>query len=70
MGQIIRELQDLTHLSWAKTRNSSGTAGSFLKAYDEGPEGKTYYKLSSYDAWHGIAGHECPSAHLLPKRRG
>ena len=59
MEQIIHELQDMTYLSWAKTRNSSGTAGSFLKAYDEGTEGKIYYKLSNYDAWNGIIGHEC-----------
>ncbi len=59
MSQIIQDLQDMTHLSWAKARHSSGTAGSFLKAYDEGPEGKTYYKLSNYDAWNGIIGHEC-----------
>ena len=57
--QIIHELQDMTHLSWAKTRNSSGTAGSFLKAYEDGIDGKTYYKLSNYDAWKGIVGHEC-----------
>ena len=59
MEQIIHKLQDMTYLSWAKTRNSSGTAGSFLKAYDEGTEGKIYYKLSNYDAWNGIIGHEC-----------
>ena len=59
MEQIIHELQDMTYLSWAKTRNSSGTAGSFLKAYEESPEGKIYYKLSNYDAWNGIIGHEC-----------
>ena len=34
--QIIHELQDMTYLSWAKTRNSSGTAGSFLKACEAG----------------------------------
>ena len=59
MKQIIHEMQDMTYLSWAKTRNSSGIAGSFLKAYEEGTEGKTYYKLSNYDAWKGITGHEC-----------
>ena len=50
LNQIIHELQDMTHLSWAKTRNSSGTAGSFLKAYEDGVDGKTYFKLSNYDA--------------------
>ena len=59
LNQIIHELQDMTHLSWAKTRNSSGTAGSFLKAYEDGVDGKTYFKLSNYDAWKGIVGHEC-----------
>ena len=59
LNQIIHELQDMTHLSWAKTRNSSGTAGSFLKAYEDGVDGKTYFKLSKYDAWKGIVDHEC-----------
>lgn len=59
LNQIIHELQDMTHLSWAKTRNSFGTAGSFLKAYEDGVDGKTYFKLSNYDAWKGIIGHEC-----------
>ena len=59
MEQIVHELQDMTYLSWTKTRTSSGTAGSFLKAYEEETDGKIYYKLSNYDAWHGIIGHEC-----------
>ena len=59
LNQIIHELQDMTLLSWAKTRNSSGIAGSFLKAYEDGVDGKTYFKLSNYDAWKGIIGHEC-----------
>ncbi len=57
--QIIREKQDLTYLSWAKIRNSSGTAGSFLKSYSELGGKKTYYKLSDYDRVNGIVGHEC-----------
>ena len=57
--QIIHEKQDLTYLSWAKIRNSSGTAGSFLKAYSESDGKKTYYKLSDYDRVDGIVGHEC-----------
>ena len=35
MSEIIREVQDLTYLNWSKIRNSSGTAGSFLKSYSE-----------------------------------
>ena len=57
--QIIHEKQDLTYLSWSKIRNSSGTAGSFLKAYSELSGEKVYYKLSDYDSFRGIVGHEC-----------
>ena len=56
--QLIREKQDLTYLSWSKIRNSSGTAGSFLKAYSELGETKIYYKLSNYDGIRGVIGHE------------
>lgn len=56
---VIREKKDLTYLTWTKIRNSSGTAGSFLKAYTELSGEKTYYKLSNYDAYKGIVGHEC-----------
>ena len=54
---VIREKQDLTYLNWTKTRESSGTAGSFLKAYSELNGIKTYYKLSNYDTINGITGH-------------
>ncbi len=46
--------QDYTHLMWSKIRNSSGTAGSFLKAYSELGGVKTYYKVSDYDNQRGI----------------
>lgn len=59
MPQIISELQDLTYLNWAKSRQSSGTAGSFLKSYDDAGERKVYYKLSDYRAGSGVVGHEC-----------
>lgn len=58
-GKLILEKQDLTYLSWSKVRNSSGTAGSFLKAYSELGGNKTYYKLSDFDAVNGVVGHEC-----------
>ncbi|MCD8013755.1 MAG: hypothetical protein LUG99_11365 [Lachnospiraceae bacterium] len=32
---IVKAKQYLTYLSWTKSRNSSGTVGSFLKAYSE-----------------------------------
>lgn len=59
MNDIIPELQDLTYLKWSKTRKSSGTAGSFLKSYDDTGDRMLYYKLSDYDPLKGIVGHEC-----------
>lgn len=59
MNRIIHEKQDLTYLSWSKIRNSSGTAGSFLKAYSMLGGTKTYYKLSNFDKVKGVVGHEC-----------
>ncbi|MBR0173862.1 MAG: hypothetical protein IJQ21_13850 [Lachnospiraceae bacterium] len=57
--QIIHELQDMRHLAWTKIRHSSGTAGSFLKAYDDLRGKRVYYKLSDFDPVHGLTGHEC-----------
>ena len=57
--KVIREKQNMTYLSWAKIRNSSGTAGSFLKSFSDFEDIKTYYKLSNYDAYRGVIGHEC-----------
>ncbi len=59
MADIIHENQDLTYLNWTRVRNSSGTAGSFLKAYSENDGKKLYYKLSNYDVMNGVTGHEC-----------
>ena len=57
--KLILDKQDMTYLDWAKIRNSSGTAGSFLKSYSELGSRKTYYKLSDYDSYKGVIGHEC-----------
>ena len=57
-NQVILDKRDLTYLNWAKVRNSSGTAGTFLKAYTELAGQKMYYKLSDYDTVKGIVGHE------------
>ncbi len=57
--KIIHEKQDFTHLKWSKYRHSSGTAGSFLKAYESRNGVKVFYKLSAYDYVNGIYGHEC-----------
>ncbi len=59
MDRVIQEKQDMTHLSWSKIRKSSGTAGSFLKAFSMLGGKKTYYKLSNFDKVHGVIGHEC-----------
>ena len=37
----------------------SGSAGSFLKSYDDTGKKKKYYKLSDFDPVKGIIGHEC-----------
>ncbi|MGN0406946.1 MAG: hypothetical protein ACI4EJ_01685 [Bacteroides sp.] len=58
-NQIITEKQDLTYLKWSHTRNSSGTAGTFLKSQSTISGEKIYYKLSNYDSEKGIIGHEC-----------
>ena len=65
--QIIFEKQDFTYLNWAKVRNSSGTAGTFLKTYSELADKKTYYKLSDYDAVKGIIGHESVNEILVDR---
>ena len=57
--EIITELKDLRYLTWSKTRHSSGTAGSFLKSYDDTGKKKLYYKLSDFDVVRGVVGHEC-----------
>lgn len=66
-NQIIAEKQDLTWLSWSKIRNSSGTAGSFLKAYSDIGGIKTYYKLSNYDSFKGVIGHECANEIIVDR---
>ena len=57
-SKVILEKQDMTHLTWSRSRRSSGTAGSFLKAQEETADGKIYYKLSDFDPVKGIIGHE------------
>ena len=59
MNRVVKDKQDMTHLSWSKIRHSSGTAGSFLKTYSMLGGKKTYYKLSNFDQMNGIVGHEC-----------
>lgn len=55
---IVSKLQDLTSLSWDERAVTSGTGGTLLKARSETSRGPVYYKLSSYDSFRGIFGHE------------
>lgn len=59
MGMKDNRVLDLTHLSWTLSKNSSGTAGSFLKSYEESEGMKYYYKMSNFDTIRGVYGHEC-----------
>lgn len=56
---VINDKQDLTWLIWSKSRNPYGITGSFLKSYSDLENKKIYYKLSNYDPYLGIVGHEC-----------
>lgn len=51
--------KDLTFLKWSHIRNSSGTAGTFLKSESLLNGEKIYYKLSNFDPVRGVVGHEC-----------
>ena len=52
-------IKDLRYLNWTISRNSSGTAGNFLKSYSKDDEGKWYWKLSNYSGEGVVSGHEC-----------
>ena len=58
MKDLILDLTDLTNLDWAGRKLSPGTPGCFLKAYEE-KQTRIYYKLSNYDSYRGVFGHEC-----------
>ena len=57
--KVITAKQDLTYLLWSHARNSSGTAGTFLKSQSTIDGRKIYYKLSNFDSEKGVVGHEC-----------
>ena len=58
-GRIIYEQEDLRYLKWSHVRNSSGTAGTFLKSESVIGGKKRYYKLSDFNYEAGVVGHEC-----------
>ncbi len=53
-----KKVLDFTHLSWSLSRQSSGTAGSYLKSYEVADGIKYYYKMSNFDSVRGVIGHE------------
>lgn len=57
-SEVIMQKKDLRFLKWSHIRNSSGTAGTFLKSESEIEGIKRYYKLSNFDIEKGIVGHE------------
>lgn len=59
MVDFIQDIQDLRHLDWVNKKISLGTPGCFLKAYEEKDGERIYYKMSNYDSYRGIFGHEC-----------
>ena len=48
----------MRYLDWAVRKMSPGTPGCFLKAYEEVDGQRIYYKLSNYDSYRGVFGHE------------
>ena len=58
MMNLFEDAIDRTDLVWTLSRDSSGTAGSYLKSYEIVEGRKIYYKMSRYDSRRGIIGHE------------
>jgi len=59
LEDLVAKLQDLRYLDWTDKKMSPGTPGCFLKAYEVKEGKKYYYKMSNYDSYRGIFGHEC-----------
>ena len=55
----MHKMQDLRNLSWSESGQTSASGGTFLKARTGIGAHATYYKLSCYDSYRGIYGHEC-----------
>lgn len=70
MQDVISELQDLRYLEWSERANTSGTAGCFLKSREQTGAGLWYYKLSCYDSYRGIYGHECANEIVASRLMG
>ena len=70
MKDITTQLQDLRYLTWSERMNTSGTGGCFLKSREETGAGIWYYKLSCYDSYRGIYGHECANEIIASRLMG
>lgn len=67
---VIHTVQDLRHLSWSESGQTSASGGVFLKAR-QGTGGRaTYYKLSCYDSYRGVYGHECVNEVIAARLMG
>ncbi|MDD7333564.1 MAG: hypothetical protein PUG70_04145 [Lachnospiraceae bacterium] len=59
MQDIVYKIQDLRRLDWNdNSRSSLGTPGCFLKTYEHDGAKRIYYKMSNYDSYRGVFGHE------------
>lgn len=58
MRDLVKQIQDLTDISWNERTNSSGTTGTYLKARTGQGTRALYYKLSRFNGLE-IDGHEC-----------
>jgi hypothetical protein len=59
MKDLVKNTVDLRSLSWTESVNTSGTGGTFLKSKRETARECYYYKMSCYDSYRGVYGHEC-----------
>lgn len=59
MQDLVKNIVDLRFLSWNESINTSGTGGTFLKSKHETARECYYYKMSCYDSYRGVYGHEC-----------
>ena len=67
---VTKKLQDFTTLSWDEKLRPSTTQGSFPKAISGAGKSKTFYKLSNYDSYRGVFGHECVNELLASRLLG
>ncbi len=67
---VIGSLQDLRHLCWSESGQTSASGGTFLKARTGTASHATYYKLSCYDSYRGIYGHECANEVVASRLMG